>query len=415
MTIGDRRFYGGDPLVDSRFYPRWPEPTPVEVHLDPRQSRTWPQERIDPRPINLLDFMDAIQHSPGMVEFAIPISDQLNWIRDWAFVLPYLTRFADTPQKYLSLLAGNFGFELIDMPYATQSERRAFVSEIPELYRRRGTLWAINRIIELLGFTATYEEYYQVTAIWNRFAFWNPSSSVGVLSEQIYDWNDNTMQGWVNQAYGHFLPMAQKLRGIGEGTAGYSPYQSCNINDTHRDYFLRVKFTVLKTGNIVFGCNVRWQDASNFVRVQLYKDVSEQSIAVVEYVGGSSTVLGYADISGLTWLTGEHTLRIWDEDSKVTIILDNTTLIYEQAYTSAIEPIMKGLWVDYRTIVDWDDFALRIINRNKVAKFFTEGIFDKELRITLSGTPVHADAKAEYLEKIIPNFTPYDTAVIWVT
>lgn len=404
------------PGLEWDFHPQWPEPsTPVATHLDPRQSRTPPQERIDPRPINLLDFMDAIQHSPGMVEFAIPISDQLNWIRDWAFALPYLTRFADTPQKYLSLLAGNLGFELIDMPYATQSERRAFVEAIPKLYARRGTLWTINRIIELLGFTATYEEYYQVTAIWNRFAFWNPSSSVGLISEQIYDWNDNTMQGWANETYGHFVSMAQKLRGVGQAGMGQNSLQSCNIADTHRDYFMRVKFTLLKTGDIFFGCNVRWQDGSNFVRVQLYKDATDQNISVIEYVGGTTNVLAFADISGLTWLTGEHTLRIWDEDSKVTVILDDIILIYEQAYTSAIEPIKKGLWVDYRTIVDWDDFALRIINRNKVAKFFTEGIFDKELRITLSGTPAFADAKAEYLEKIIPNFTPYDTAVIWVT
>lgn len=378
----------------------------------PRQSRTVPQERVDPRPIDLLDFMDSCQHSPGMVEFAIPISDQLNWLRAWASILPYLPNAAECPQKYLSLIAGNYGFELIDMPYATESERRQFVLAIPELYARRGTLWAINRIIELLGFTATFEEYYQTTAIWNNHLFWNPTTAAE--SEVIYDWNDNTMQGWVNESHGHFVPMAGKLRGIGETGSGSSLYQSCNIADTHQDYYLRVKFTLLKTGDIIFGCNIRWQDAGNNVLAYFYKDDSEQSIAILEFVGGGVNILASADISGLTWLTGEHYLRVWDEDSKVTVILDDTTLIYEQAYTSTILPVKKGLWVNYRTIVDWDDFALRIIERKKQAMSFTEGIFDKELRITLAGTPDYATAKAEYLEKIIPNFTPLDTTVVWV-
>ena len=380
--------------------------------LSPRQSRTAPQERINPRPIDLLDFMDSCQHSPGLVEFAIPISDQLNWLREIANQLPTLPDVTRCPQKYLSLIAGNFGFELIDMPYATQSERRAFVEAIPELYYRRGTLWAINRIIELLGFTATFEEYYQTTAIWNRHQFWNPSTAAE--SEQIYDWNDNTMQGWVNQSYGHFAPTAQKLRGVGQSGMGDNPYQSCLIAATEYDCLLRVEFTILSTGDIWFGLNTRWQDASNFMCVQLYKDATTQSCVMLECVGGTPTYIGFSDISGLDWLTGQHILRVWDEDSKVTIILDDSAVVYEQAYSSTIQPIKKGLWVDENTIVDFDDFALRIIEPKKQAKSFTDGIFDKELRITLSGTPDYAAAKAEYLGKIIPNFTPLDTTVVWV-
>jgi hypothetical protein len=386
------------------FHPVWPEPDtmPSLSRIGARQSRTVPQERIDPRPIDLLDFMDSCQHSPGMVEFAIPISDQLNWLRAWANILPYLPNAAECPQKYLSLIAGNYGFELIDMPYATESERRQFVLAIPELYARRGTLWAINRIIELLGFTATFEEYYQVSGIWNQHQFWNPSSVAE--SEQIYDWNDNTMQGWANQSYGHFEPIAQKLRGVGQSGMTDSPYQSCNIADAHRDSFLRFKFTILTPSHIWLGCNIRWQDASNFIRVQLY----------VECTGGGTSFSDFPIVSGLGWTTGEHTLRIWDEDNKVTVILDNTTLRYEFPYASTIEPVKKGLWVDEATIVDFDDFAIRIIDRKKQPKSFTEGIFDKELRITLSGSPEYAGAKAEYLEKIIPNFTPLDTTVVWV-
>lgn len=381
------------------------------IKEDARRLRPYPETRIKPDPIDILDFVPACQRSAGMEEFIKPFNLQLNEMYGLVRSLYSLPNYDCCDERFLAHLAGNFGFELIDIPYATTRERRRLVRDAFEIMKRRGTLWSIQRIIEDLGYTALYSEDYQISGRWNKHKFWSRMSIT--TEEHIYNWDDSSMLGWVNSSLGNFKAIAQRLRG--ESNAGtVSPAMSATFPDTVSDYNLQFDYRLLSTGDCWFGAIARYESAIKALLVTFDKSGSSESCSVYIYFNAAWTALATVDISGLSWRTGEHRVTIWDTGDKITVILDDTTLMYEVGYSAYVAAYRKGMFVAAGSLVEFDNYILRVLDRRKQPKYFASGQADKALNITLLGTPQFDAAKREYLQKIIPEFVPIDTTVVWL-
>ncbi len=378
--------------------------------VDHRGVRPFPETRIKPQAIDILDFLPGCQKSPGMVEFAGPLNDMLNTIYDRARELQYLGDYERCDQRFLSHLAANFGFELIDLPYATERERRRLVRDAFTILKRRGTFWSVKRIIEDLGFTALMDMEYQISGRFNRHKFW---SRLAVTSKEVsHSWDSGSMEGWTNEALGNFKAIAQSLRGSAlSGTL--APTMSATFPETTSDYNLQFEYRLLTTGDCWFGAVARYESATKALLVTLDKSGSAESLTVYVF-SGTWIPIHVVDVTGTTWRTGTHRITIWDTGEKITVILDETTLIYEQNYAALVAANKKGLFCAFGTDVEFDNYILRVLDRRKQPKFFAAGQADKTLTITLSGAPQFETAKREYLAKIIPQFVPIDVAVAWV-
>lgn len=379
------------------------------VPADHRGVRPYPETRIKPHAIDILDFLPSCQKSPGMIELVGPLNAQLNEMYDLTRSLQYLGDYGQCDQRFLAHLAANFGFELIDLPYATERERRRLVRDAFWIMKRRGTLWSIQRICEDLGFVAVITSDYQISGRWNKHRYW---SRMGITSEEHnFNWDDSTMQGFVNESLGNFKAIAQRLRGSAL-TGTMAPTMSATFPQTTSDYNLQVDYRLLSTGDCWFGVVARYESANKALLVTLDKSGAAESLTVYAHIG-TWIPLHIVDISGIVWRTGDHRITIWDTGQTITVILDETTLIYQQNYAALVASVKKGLFCAYGTEVEFDNFVLRVLDRRKQPKWFAAGQADKTLTITLSGSPQFEDAKREYLAKIIPEFVPIDVTVAW--
>jgi hypothetical protein len=260
-----------------------------------------------------------------------------------------------------------------------------------------------------LGFTATFGETYQISGLFNRHKFW--SLEAVTKSRQRFDWEDGSMQGFANEVKGNFRAIAGKLRGAAlTGTA--VPTMAATIASTVNDYYLSVDYRLLNSGDCWFGVVARYESATKAIIVSLSKSGATEALTVYAYTG-SWAALATVDVSTFDWDTGEHCLTIWDTGDKITVILDQTTLMYQVSYYALVAAVKKGLFVNVGTEVDFDNFDLREIDRRKQPKFFAAGQGDKTLTITLAGTPDQATAKREYLEQIMIDYVPMDTTIVW--
>ncbi len=386
-------------------------PTGVGVAPTPAtRQRPFPETRIRPEPIDLLDFLPSCQRSDGMREFALPVNAQLNESYALALSLTDLADYEHCPVKFLPHLAANFGFELIDISYATERELRRLCRDAFIIMKRRCSLWSVRRIIEDLGFTATLNAEYQISGRFNKHRFW--SRLAATSKELTFSWDAASLEGWGNEALGNFKAIASSLRGSSNsGTA--APTMSATYPETTSDYNLQFDYRLLTSGDCWFGAIARWESTSKVLLVTFSKSGATEALTVYAYVSGW-IALATVDISAADWKTGTHRVTIWDSGTTITVFLDDTVLMYQVVYAALVSPVKKGLFCAAGTEVEFDNYILRVLDRRKLPKFYDPTQADKSLKITLAGTPDFATAKQEYLEAIIPQFVPIDTEVQWV-
>jgi len=106
-------------------------------------------------------YLPSINHdNDNLLEFLIPFTSQYLELKQLGDELSNLVVWHECPERYLSHIASMFNFELIDIPFATEEERRNFLKNILWIYKRKGTISAIDKIISLLGVTGSYTEEY---------------------------------------------------------------------------------------------------------------------------------------------------------------------------------------------------------------------------------------------------------------
>lgn len=377
---------------------------------DPGQkSKTIPEEYISPREIDLLDFMDRIQHSPDMVLFVKPFNDLLNWIRDEGRKLRNQGRFDRIDQRFLSHLAANYGLQLIDLPFATERERRRMLRDVVQILQRRGTLWSIRRICENLGFTVSFEERYQVSGYWNGAKYWNPNDITQSVVD--FDFAGGDMQGWTNSANTEAYAAAGKLRLQAKAGTGSSYLNTVLYGNppSGREFQIKTTYRIQGTGDCHWALVLRLANATNYITLDLKKSGATETLEVNELVAGISINHVTIDISGESWRS-HHELVVWDDGASITAIIDGKALAYKVAYLpSSLTVNYKGAWIAEGTVVDIENYLIRSVDRRKQPLFYDSTSFDKTLVITLSGTPYQDSAKREYLSSIIPFFVPFGT------
>lgn len=374
------------------------------------RQRPFPETRIAPEPIDLLDFLPSCQRSEGMREFSLPLNAQLNETRNLALQVMDLGNYETCPLRFLPHLAANHGFELIDVSYATERELRRLCRDAFTIIKRRCSLWSVRRIIEDLGFTVQLDAEYQISGRFNKHKFW--SRMAATSKELTFSWDQASLDGWTNESLGNFKAIASSLRGSSNSGAA-SPTMSATYPETTSDYNLQFDYRLLTSGDCFFGAIGRWESALKVLLVTFSKSGATEALTVYVYTG-SWLPLQTVDISAIDWKSGTHRVTIWDSGSTVTVFLDDTVLMYQVNYAALVTAVKKGLFCAAGTEVEFDNYVLRVMDRRKLPKFYDPAQADKSLKITLSGGPAFETAKREYLEKIIPQFVPIDTEVQWL-
>lgn len=116
-------------------------------------------EVSDYQPEFLRRYLPSINHdNDDLLEFLVPFTTLYLELKRLGEELSNLVVWHECPEKYLSHIASMFDFELIDISFATEEERRNFLKNILWIYKRKGTISAIDKIISLLGITGSYVE-----------------------------------------------------------------------------------------------------------------------------------------------------------------------------------------------------------------------------------------------------------------
>jgi len=360
----------------------------------------------------LLNFLPLINHdNSDLLEFLIPFNTRYLDLQNLISDLGPLVSWAECPERFITHLASMTGFELIDIPFADENERRNFLKWILWIYRRKGNKAAGEKIISLLGFTSEWTEAFPdfVPFIANFHRSWQMSL---IVTSQFFDdfsgnlsrWNILNLSSW-------WRITNQELRGTGDGSD--NDLNGIVFDDTSSAYYFETKFEVVSgfANPTELGIFLRYVDSDNWLKFELQTDASgDDFLVLVANVGGAETQTVLGEITDLVvHETGEHTLWIWDDgDDHYTAGIDKITVAYKTHFTdaAALSRTKKGLWVNRNLTVSFDDVAAKVLDTGLVAKTFHPNFSDRSVQIELSGTPSHAASKENYLREIIPKYVP---------
>jgi len=378
-------------------------------------------EEISPyRERFLLNFLPLINHdNSDLLEFLIPFNTRYLDLQNSISDLGPLASWAECPERFITHLASMTGFELIDIPFADENERRNFLKWILWIYRRKGNELAGQKIISLLGFTSDWTEVFPdfVPFIANFHRLWQMSL---IVTSQFFDDFSGNLSLWsiLNPA-SWWRITSQKLRGTGDGSP--NDLNGVVFADTSSVYYFETKFEVVSgfANPSEFGMFLRYKTSIDWLRLEVQTDgVGDDFLVLVALVNDvrTSTVIG--EITDLvTHETGEHTLWIWDDgDDYYTAGIDDITVAYKHHFTAAAGMMRtnKGLWVNRNLTVAFDNVAVKVLDTGLMAKTFHPDFSNRKLQIDLSGTPSHAANKTNYLKEIIPRYLPAGVEVEWI-
>lgn len=360
------------------------------------------------------------QDNTDLNQFLIPLNDQYLELREHADAMVRLLSPAQCPARFLPLIASNLGFELLEPEFATESERRQLLANLVWIYKRKGTRAAVEKIIQLLGFsnnwTVTYPGAFPLIA--NDGRCWLLSeAATAVFSDDF----SGSLAKWNNPSNPASKWKIQSGRLVGEGDGSASDANALSVNQTTEDYHLQVDFEVLQLASVPteFGVYLRYVDASNWLRIR-FENVAgidrlfiEKKVASVLTSTELVTLTGIADID-----SGVHRLHVWGNHTtqRYTIGLNDRTLVYNLSFTiTGVGSTRKGLWVNHDARVAFDDFAVETIDHATVATVLGPGFGQTTVAIGIADNshPAYELAKEEYLKEIIPKYLPVDVAVTW--
>lgn len=328
--------------------------------------------------------------------------------------------YDECPGKYIFRLAQNLGFPLLDAPHASEVERRRFLQNAIWILKRKGTLAAVRKIVELLGFYCIFQEQVQEDFIVNRHKLYSLEDRTA--DEFIDRFNAGTLEGWEKQEpASDWQLISNRYRGTGDGTDKRS---NCSVTaNNFSPCCLETEFQVLGGSG------------SNYPYFGIYLDYIHpfsSSLGVFLYSSGGSDYLwltGYKsywqvvdqlyDITGMVaYKSGVHMLRVIYFKDRISVAVDDVTLVKPFFFEgmSLLWPLTsnKGLFVNQSTQVAFDNFRICQLKETGTPKL-AGGESEKKLKIKLYGEPGNMDAKKEYLQEVIPRyFVPVGVDVEWV-
>lgn len=329
--------------------------------------------------------------------------------RDIAGDLNKLVWYDECPGKYIFRLAQNLGFPLLDSPYASEVERRRFLQNAVWILKRKGTLAAIKKIIEILGFSCIFQEQIQEDFIINRHKFYSIEERTS--DEFIDRFNAGVLDGWEKQEpASDWQLISNRYRGIGDGTDKRS---NCSIiANNFNSFYLETEFQVLGGSGSnfpYFGVYLNYLDPymSSF-GVFIYSDGGSDFLWITGYKSYIHVIDQVYNITGkVDYKTGKHLLKVIYFQDRISVGIDDTTLInpflFEGITILWQFSDNKGLFVNQSTQVAFDNFRICKLKETGTPKL-AGGDSEKKLKIKLFGDPENADAKKEYVQEVIPKY-----------
>ncbi len=364
-------------------------------------------------------FLPRINHdNADLAQFMVPFEQLYCDRRQEALSLRDIYQVDRCPASAIPALASMFGFEMPDQPFVTEQEQRNILNSIIWIYRRKGTLAAVEKIIELLGFGHSIVEVFSEDRpfIVNKDWTWDRERLNTVtfgddFSGNLANWTPMDLGSWWRLDSGY-------LKGTGNGSD--DDENGILIADTQSDYLLRCHMSRQPSGaGLEFGIYLRYEDTNNWLRLEFqytaggFKLVLKRNLAgtPTEYTVSSDQIL----LARFLYATGGATPWVYDNGlDEYTVGVDEVTVCFKESVDCAgIARTKKGLWVNDAATIWSDFFVIESFDRNLAAKTFDPTFLPRKLQVTLTGTPAQAASKKEYLKQILPNYVPSDITVEW--
>lgn len=354
--------------------------------------------------------------------FLIPFTTQLQEVLHWVRDLHHLPFHGRCPEAFLTHMASNLGFELIDLPFADENERRQLLRDAVEIYRLKGTLGCIDALCTLLGFTATLTEVFSTGSpmICNYHRLWD--RSLVATSSFIDDFSSGNLALWNTPLNTTAWWRIDDGELVGTGNGADDPLNALLFDDSAATCLFSVEYT--PDGTLVapaeLGLYLRYQDPDNWVRIK-YKlgASSSQGLVLHKKVAGAETIVTLITFDNADgWFnSGTHTLWVWDDGAdNYTAGMDDQTLVYDYAFAcTGVARGKKGLWVNRGATVAFSQVTVDTHTLADAARIYDPDFAVRKLQIALDDPAGdHTDAKKEYLHRILPNYVPAGVEIEWI-
>lgn len=371
----------------------------------------------DNSPDLFLTFLPGINNdNEKLRQFLIPSATAYNESRSDTDDLRHLMEWDRCPVELLPHLASMLGFELIDLPFATETERRLLLYWAVWIYKRKGTLAGVQKLIELLGYTVVLTEVFSddYPFITNYSRTWDRDN---LVSSQFYDTFNGNLSLWSAPLSIDSWWRKASSSVLGTGNGSDDNLNAILCQDNKSKYFMYTTYTVILGHgvNTEFGVYLSYESSFDWVRIELATDAAGDDLLRIRQPSGVVTLAVLNDI--INYAVGTHSLWAYcnHADGRFTIGIDNTTLAFNIEFVLAdTTTSQKGLWVNRSLTVAFGDVRFQELDRSLAAKIWDPAFADKTLQITLSGTPEYAASKLNYLKQIIPQYVPTGVDLEWL-
>lgn len=385
--------------------------------------------KVEPWELNRINsrFMPRLyRDNEDLAEFLIPFDGLYNELLSEGTNLELLMDAGRCPRRMLPLLASNLAFELPEHRFATEMTQRRLLGSASYINANRGHINCVKRFLEILGFTYV-SHYEEVSDSLRANAGRSYSYPIRVLYNHFTDdWDDQNMDGWAKSRAGSTWSVLNgRLLGTGDGTDNWDNnclFEDYNIDRDHPVNCYKVDFEVLggsgsKHPN--FGITMYDIEGNTGVQVGFRTDGATDYLDHWIIMASTPTIAQSKDITGLVnYKTGVHSMIVWEFTDKLTIGLDDITLVHEWDNLPdllKIDAAHPGLFVNQSTQVAFDNYQFDRIGSLVPNRIFSTGVYDKKLTIiyTWSGSASEKNKWLEYLNKVLPNYIPIGVEIVW--
>ena len=365
----------------------------------------------------MLKFLPRIHHGKDdLKQFLKPFDAAYAALRRTAETLPSLVTFDRCPPEHLSHLAANFGFELIDEPFCTTAERREFLRWVIWLYRRKGTLATVEKIIELLGFEVTLTEEFpdKTPFVLNFHRLYDRDQISEVSFEDGFTGN---LAAWTRLGVdSHWRMSGGELIGTGDGTDGIQ--NGMVFDDSLEDYYIETDYELASTLQ-EFGIVLAYVDEDNWVRLGIERTATDDIVVrrMVDGVPGSESLKRIDNAVVTDYVNGQHKLWAYVNHAtgKFTIGFDDETVLYDEQFDiSGVPTGKKGLWANRDMTVKFDNVRVLQLFRQLAPVLHTGELPKRVLWIEVLNSPPYATERRQYLERVLPRYLPFGVVLGWV-
>jgi phage tail P2-like protein len=103
----------------------------------------------------------SIASDPNVQALAVPIDSELHFLKNAIPEVLILPRIDELPEPVVDLLAWQYHVDFYD-PDLTLDIKRKLVKDSIPWHRKKGTLWAVKKVLDNLGFVPTIKEWFEL-------------------------------------------------------------------------------------------------------------------------------------------------------------------------------------------------------------------------------------------------------------